>query len=80
MSTEPRKGTEQETEQIAMLAEPFIEAMMSLPGQLGLHVLCYTSAAMVMNAVTTIPKVEAWDHVAACVRRTIEENLKAGLQ
>lgn len=69
-----------ETEHIAAIAEPFIEAFMALPGQLGLHALCYTAAAMVMNAHTTIPKVEAWDHVAATIRKTIEENVRMGTQ
>lgn len=74
-----RQAGAAEVEHVASVAEPFIDAFMGLPGQLGLHVLCYTAAFMVMNAHTTIPKVEAWDHVAATIRKTIEENVKRGL-
>lgn len=74
-----RQADEDEVEKVAVIAEPFIDGFMALPGQLGLHALCYTAAAMVLSAHTTIPKVEAWDHVAATIRKTIEENVRRGL-
>lgn len=73
-----REAPPDEVERVSLAAEPFIHALMGLPGQLGLHVLCYTAAFMVMNSHTTIPKVEVWDHVAATIRKTIEENVKPG--
>lgn len=70
----PRLASEAETDTVAVWAEPIIEQITAMPGQLGLHVLCYTAAALVLVAETTIPKLEAWDHVAATIRKTIEDN------
>jgi hypothetical protein len=80
--TEPkaRRATEEEAAAIAEYAKPLVEVIMALPGQFGLHVLCFAAAELVLTAHTTIPKVEAWDHIAATIRKTIDDNVKRGLQ
>lgn len=43
MSIEPqgRQASEDEINEVAAVAQPFIDAFMGLPGQLGLHALCW---------------------------------------
>lgn len=77
-----RKASEAEIEQFNDLAAPLFEYLQGLPDQAGMAVavLCTLNAMVVLNGETSFSKVEAWDHVASAVRKTIEENVKRGLQ
>lgn len=74
-----RLASDAETELCNNLAEPIFDYLRSLPGEAGMAVLCTLNALVVLNAETSVSKVEAWDHVAAAVRKTIEGNEKARL-
>lgn len=81
MSNEPRISiaTADEVEAIGAIADPILDLLMALPGQTGLHAFCYLGTTMMMNVETGMSKVEAWDHVAASIRRSIAKNVKRGL-
>lgn len=74
-----RKATDAELAELAAYADPIFDQFIAMPGQMGLHALCYIASMMVMSGTTTIPKVEAWDRIAASIRRSIEDNVKRGL-
>lgn len=83
MSTLPnRQASAAEIELCNDLAQPIFDYLRELPGQTGVAVMCTLNALVVMNSDNSqdFSKVEVWDHVAAAVRKTIEENVRLGTQ